>query len=399
MNADDVALVTPDGTRSHAELAAMAAEVELPEGPYVPIVGGIDETAIVHVLAAIQRRRPMVLLHPRWTTAERERFLASIVVEPDDETFAIFATSGSSGRPKAVELTRDNFLAAAKASAARLGWQPDDRWQLTIPLAHVGGFSILIRCWCAHRPVVIGGEPGEGATIVSVVPTQLARIAARPPPPSLRLVLVGGAPLSPTLRRRADAWPVRTTYGMTEACAQVATQADPEDVGVGRVLDGTELRIDGEEILVRGPTLFRRYATGEPKPVDDDGWFRTGDLGRLDDGCLTVFGRADDLIITGGENVHPAEVEDALRAAGAKDAVVFAASDELWGETVVAAIEGEPPDPSRLDGRLAGFKRPKKIAQLDAFPRTPIGKVDRRTVARIALSSLVPWEFAKRAAE
>src|SRR6185295_3394697 len=278
---------------------------------------------------------------------------------------AALATSGSSGTPHVVLLSRRAFLAAAAASAGNLGWLPDDRWLLCLPLAHVGGLSVVTRCLLARHPVVLA-EPDSGAVsleqrlarailggrprLLSLVPTQLSALLQLWPkfelPNHVRVILTGGAAASASLLAACAkrGWPVLTSYGMTETCSQIATQ--PPSVlqeagsGVGCVLPGVELRIVGGAIQVRGPTLFSGYLLGPAESFDADGWFSTGDLGRWDEnGQLHVLGRSDQVIISGGENVAPAEVEAALEAcAGVLEACVFPVPDEHWGQLVAAAL-------------------------------------------------------------
>lgn len=423
---DRIAALVAGEPWTYARLAeAMSTRSIDGDGPVVCVPQpGLD--GMLDVLAAFDAGRPLVPLHPRWSDDERRAFADAVLGGPPlaADTLAILATSGSSGRPKGVELSRGAFVASADASARRIGWAPDgDRWLLTLPLAHVGGLSILVRCWLARRTVVVPPPHQRfdpvvvarwldawGVTLVSWVPTQLRRMLDRPdwrPPTSLRLVLLGGAAASPTLldEARERGLDVRPTYGMTEACSQVATLGSASDDGVGRPLDGVEVRIAGAgesdesgPIEVRGPVMMTGYRpTGGGSGLDADGWFRTGDLGRLDaNGCLHVLGRADAVIVTGGENVHPAPVEAAIEALdGVSKACVVGLADVEWGQIVAAAVEpmaGAVLDAEvvrqRLRGRLAAFRIPRRIAIVDRLPTTPSGKIDRQGVAvRLAVAA------------
>ncbi|HYZ81014.1 MAG TPA: AMP-binding protein, partial [Solirubrobacteraceae bacterium] len=223
-----------------------------------------------------------------------------------EATATLMFTSGTTAGPKPVALTYDNWLWNALGSALALGLDRAERWLCPMPLAHVGGLSIQIRSAIYGTTVLLHGrfetdralaalmDPAERVTLVSLVPTMLSRLldAGLREPPSLRRVLLGGGPIAPTLlaRAREAGVPVSPSYGMTEACSQIATDGVP--------LLGTEVRIaqDGE-VLVRGRTV----APGAPGP---DGWLHTGDLGSLDgDGRLVISGRRADTIVTGGENV------------------------------------------------------------------------------------------------
>jgi o-succinylbenzoate---CoA ligase len=392
---------------------------------------------MLHALMALDV--PVLLLHPRLTPTERQTILAeagpSAVVPPDragqtgraagadpepppddERPLAVVHTSGSTGRPRGVVLSRRAFAASAAASAANLGWQTDDRWLLRLPIAHVGGLSVVTRCLLARRTVVVAPDAGVAAmlevmerdrvTIVSLVPTLLHRLMEHDPPTHLRAVLLGGAAASPALLERAAdrGWPVLTTYGLTEACSQVTTQpygtVNRGELGAGPPLPGTEVRIDDSgQVLVRGPTLFTGYLApgGIERPFLEGAWFATGDHGRVDDaGNLHILGRRADRIISGGENVAPLEVEQALeRVAGVRQACVFGLPDPEWGEVVCAAVVAGPDlDLDRLRRQLslelAPFKRPRRVALLEALPTRGAGKVDRPATADLATSRLQP---------
>jgi O-succinylbenzoic acid--CoA ligase len=359
----------------------------------------VDE--VFAVLQAMASERTPLLLHPRLTPSERaaaERRLRrawSGSTEPAaDEVWV--STSGSTGLPKAVRLSHAALRAAAEASARNLGWQDGDRWLLSIPPAHVGGASIVVRCLLAGACVVLpdalqdGFRPEAfehdvqryGVSLASLVPTMLHRLVrADRWPARLRAALVGGAPTPDDLLRAASAWPVLTTYGLTEAAAQVATQpygtAPHPGWGAGPPLPGVEVKVRDGRLWVRGPNLMRGYV-GAPSPIDDDGYLDTGDYGHLRDGNVHVRGRGEDLILTGGENVFPAEVEGVLRdLPGVDEACVFGVPDPEWGQIVVALVTGEPPGPESVSERLAGFKRPRTVVRVDRLPTTPSGKVSR----------------------
>jgi len=330
------------------------------------------------------------------------------------------STSGSSGHPKGVILSRNAFLASARASTANLGWQDDDRWLLSMPTAHVGGLSIVTRCLGARRCVALSKQPrftAEGfteeieshrITLASLVPTMLHRLLQTSPswmPPShLRAILLGGAAAPKDLLAQAAdrEIPLLTTYGLSEACSQVTTQSyqalrrgvfNRGQLGVGAPLAGTELRIQEDEIQVRGPNLMDGYhllSAREPLFLDG-GWFPTGDLGRLDEaGNLHVLGRTGDRIITGGENVDPVEVEAALLLhPNLREACVFGIEDPEWGQKVCAALVVAGSGPPGADEittflslHLAGYKQPRSLIFVPALPLLPNGKLDRRAAAQ-----------------
>jgi o-succinylbenzoate---CoA ligase len=263
-----------------------------------------------------------------------------------------------------------------------------------MPLSHVGGLMVLVRSAAAAGTVVLEPPPFDAErvarllregeiTLVSLVPTMLARIldAGGRPGPRLRRVLLGGGPVPPGLLRRAveAGFPVSQTYGLTEACSTV-TLAEPGDLETaGRPLPGLGVSIAGDgEINVHGPTVVGEWDT-----------LRTGDLGHLDeDGRLTVVGRKSDTIVSGGENVAPAEVEAVLEEhPQVAEAGVFGRPDPQWGEAVTARIVPRghaPPTAAALRAhcaeRLAGYKVPKAFELAEQLPRTASGKLLRRNL-------------------
>jgi O-succinylbenzoic acid--CoA ligase len=271
----------------------------------------------------------------------------------------IVFTSGSTGIPKAALHTFGNHYHNALGSNTNIALRPGDRWLHSLPLYHVGGLSILFRCLLAGATVALplqGRSLGEAiarfdATHVSLVSTQLLRLLREDPNlAGLKTVLMGGGPVPASLVDEAVArgLPIHTSYGLTEMASQVTTTppgASPEALRTaGRVLPGREVSISGE-ILVRGETLFAGYVEGEKidRPLDADGWFHTGDLGDLDqDGCLRVLGRRDNLFISGGENIQPEEIEEALcRLKGVSEAVVVPVTDPEFGHRPVAFVRTE----------------------------------------------------------
>ena len=339
------------------------------------------------------------------------------------EAQGILYTSGSTARPKGVVLTHGNHWWSAMGSALRLGSCDDDRWLLALPLAHVGGLAIVHRASIAAVPVILleAFEPDAAnaaiderrLTLVSVVADVLRRLldarGDRPFPPTLRRVLLGGGPAPASLlddcARRAV--PVAYTYGLTEAASQVATQTVGARPGAscGPPLGVTEVRVErdgrvaraGEEgaILVRGPTVMRGYhgRPDETARVLVRGWLRTGDIGALDErGELRVVGRADGVIVSGGENVSVAEIERVLLAhPGVAEALVAAAPHARWGEVPVAAVvprAGSCVDAGALvehcRAHLAAFKVPARVTVVAALPRGPSGKPRAAELAREA---------------
>jgi o-succinylbenzoate---CoA ligase len=288
----------------------------------------------------------------------------------------VIATSGTTGAPKGVMLSRRNLWRAARAANRRLGLGVGDRWLNALPLFHIGGLSIFYRALTAGAGVVLqeGFRPEavwralheHGITHLSLVPPmleRLLRVAEGPPPPRLRVVLIGGGPLSPRLAGQARqlGWPICASYGLSEAASQVATDCGPKAGAVagrvGRPLPGMRVKTDqGGRLRLRGGAVMAGYLNPGLRPGDGlepDGGFLTSDLGHLeDDGVLRLQGRADELLVSGGRNIHPAEVEALLqRCPAILEAAVAGQPDELWGQRVVAWYRGtiSPPELERIN--------------------------------------------------
>jgi len=335
-----------------------------------------------------------------------------------NQVHCIIYTSGTTGKPKGAMLTYGNHWWSAIGSALNLGNLPDDRWLACVPLFHVSGLSILMRSVILGIPMVLlpGFDPDEvnrvieeeKVTIISVVSNMLRRMLEaqgnRPYPSHLRCVLLGGGPAPRTLLEACAerGIPVVQTYGMTETASQVVTLPPHEALrklgSAGKPLFPVELRIasDGEEtapgevgeILIRGPNVTAGYF-GRPEETAKairDGWLHTGDLGYLDDeGFLYVLDRRHDLIISGGENVYPAEVEAVLSAhPHIVEAGVVGVPDEQWGQVPVAVVrvrDGVELDEQAVIAfcreRLASYKVPRKICRTEQLPYNASGKLVR----------------------
>ena len=318
----------------------------------------------------------------------------------------IISTSGSEGRPRAVLLGSAQLDAAATESNAALDLRAGDCWLNCLPLYHIGGQSILWRCARTGATVLLHEGfsiddiardlAAHNVTHLSLVPAMLARLLDGdiPPPPTLRAVLIGGAALSRPLYERATAagWPLFVSYGMSETAAMVAV-FKPNDGAwheglVGHVLPHHELCIgtDGR-IRIRGPQVMAGYLGGGGP--DADGWLTTSDLGEINaDGHLTVLGRADDMLISGGRNVHPQEIESCLAGCpGVVDIAVTGAPDPVWGDLVVALVVGPVEDEVLLAHARQGLPSaalPRHIRHLERLPRNAAGKLERSVLRRLA---------------
>ncbi len=326
--------------------------------------------------------------------------------QPLADVALIIATSGSAGKPRAVLLANAQLDAAAAASNERLPLHPGDRWLNCLPLHHIGGQSILWRCARAGASVLLhdgfvaeqvaADLAAQPVTHISLVPAMLARLLdlGVKPPASLRVALIGGAALAQSLYDRAitAGWPLFPSYGMSETAAQFAT-FDPADGAwqeglVGRPMPGHDLRLatDGR-LQVRGRQVMRSY--GDGSGIDAAGWLTTGDLANIDTaGRLSILGRADDMLISGGRNVHPQEIESCLAACpGVLDVAVTGRPDPVWGDLIVALVVG----PVAADDLLAHARHylpsaalPREIHAIDRLPRNATGKLERATLRRLA---------------
>jgi o-succinylbenzoate---CoA ligase len=321
-----------------------------------------------------------------------------------DGVAVVLATSGSTGVPKAAELTADALLASARASLARIGAVAGTgRWLCCLPTHHIAGLGVLV------RSLVSGVEPAFADRVdaelvaaapcdyVSLVPTQLRRLLdAGAPVDRFGTILVGGAATPTDLLDAADAAGARvvTTYGMTETCGGCVYDGVP--------LDGVRVETDAAGLIrIAGPVLFSGYrlAPELTKASVHDGWFVTSDLGEVTaDGSVVLRGRADDVINTGGEKVVPAQVERALRALDSvSDAVVVGVPDADWGERVTAIIvpadRTSPPNLAvlrmELRGTLPRYAMPRAIVTVEQIPMLASGKPDRLKLRMIAAERCV----------
>ncbi len=326
--------------------------------------------------------------------------------EPDDPALLPY-TSGTTGRPKGALLSHGNLLASAEAILIAWRWTDEDRLVLCLPLFHMHGLGVGIHgtllagaAVVLHErfdPALVVAEASAGATMFFGVPTMYSRLVEAEGADALgalRLCVSGSAPLSPDVHARIESacgQRVLERYGMTETVMLVSNPFDGERRAgaVGFPFPGVDLRLDpgSSEIQVRGPNVFSGYferpdATAES--FTDDGWFRTGDVGAVDDdGYVSIVGRAKELIISGGYNVYPREIEDLLRAQpGVVDAAVVGTPSDEWGEIVTAFIEA-PVDVdvdavvAAVADDLVAYKRPRLVHRVDALPRNAMGKVVR----------------------
>jgi O-succinylbenzoic acid--CoA ligase len=318
----------------------------------------------------IKQFKPSVVIDSSGTSVE---FSDSEPTQHNDAL--VIATSGTTGTPKGVVHTHDSIRALLNMSQSRLQTSSSTHWLLCLPVSHVAGFSIVARSIILGNPISILSKFNEidvknaalaGATHVSLVPTTLQRID----PTMFNTILLGGAAAPQNLPNN-----VVTTYGMTETFGGIAYNGQP--------LDGVEVRIKKESIELKSPSLFRTYRGHYAERSIED-WYETGDSGAFSNKQIRVFGRKDDMIITGGENVWPHAVEKVVATfAGVEQVVVGGIDDEQWGQRVVAWIVSSRDVAPTLENirdhvktQLPSFCAPSELRVVKEIPMTSLGKVD-----------------------
>lgn len=339
----------------------------------------------IHQIAVNARDEERLTTHHAWTR---------------DEVMSLMFTSGTTGRAKAVQQTFGNHCASAEAAKAHLGYGPTDRTLVVTPLFHMSGLAQVYRSALFGSTLYVESKfdisrtlqliASERITHLSLVAIMLDRLLdAGLARHELRLILVGGGPVPRPLLEAAERrqLPVAQTYGMTETCSQVATLIPSEALdhigSSGQAIAPTKIRIsDDGEIEVNGPTVTPGYYNDSAANTwTPDGFWQTGDLGTIQDGYLYVFDRRSDLIISGGENIYPAEIESVLlRCRGIEDVGVIGKSDPTWGSVPVAFIVGtyDAQEVERmLHNHLAKYKHPQAMITVAQLPRNANGKLMR----------------------
>jgi O-succinylbenzoic acid--CoA ligase len=409
---DRVALVLPHGRQMVEALWAIwsLAAVAVPLDPRLPSAERDRRIALVEATCTLTAEQP---------TAEELPVASETVVRAPrhaDTPALIIFTSGTTGTAKGAILSQGALIASARQHLDLIGVQPTDRWLASLPLFHVGGLGILVRSALAQIPAALAEDFSAEAmadaidrhqlTHLSLVATTLQRLLAlrHALPSGLRLAMIGGGPAPREMLEEAigRGLPVATTYGLTETASQVAVLPPGSPAALtasaGWPLSSSQIRIDGTEaegeILIAGPTLFSGYWQDEAasRQVLQGGWLHTGDVGRLgDQGELWVGGRAQDLIISGGEKVTPYEVELVLRSHPAVlDAAVFGHLDATWGQVPWALVVvpdrriGAQSLLAHCRSSLAPYQVPKEIRFVSQLPKGPLGKVLHGELAALA---------------
>lgn len=341
---------------------------------------------------------------------DRKNFGMTEQWEPT-KTISIMYTSGTTGQPKGVRQTLENHMSSALGAAITTGLLPQDKWLCVMPLYHISGFSIVMRSLIYGSAIelqdrfdaeqVVKSILSNEITHLSVVTTMLGQLLdvieqkELLVPSTFRTVLAGGGPVPVSYLTRSEhlGLPVVQTYGMTETSSQTCTLL-PEDAirklgSAGKPLFFADIKIEGGtegEILVRGPHVTPGYigAFHDKQPLTEDGWLKTGDLGKFDeDGFLYILDRRTDLIVSGGENIYPAEIEQVLMShPNVQEAGVVGIGDEKWGQVPIAFVVMSPQDEDSLkevtELSLAKFKRPVAYYFVDQLPRNAANKLLRR---------------------
>jgi o-succinylbenzoate---CoA ligase len=425
---DRTGLVTPERALSYAELEAEASAaarrlaargVRRNANVVLGLPAGADHAILLHALikvgaiaqpldarlddvereAAIEPTKPALVVSGPEDVAGPEADLPLLGEHDLDAVHCRLLTGGTTGRPRAIGLTYGNHLWSAVGSAFKIGVDPTDRWLCCLPLHHVSGLSILMRSVIYGTGAVVHegfdidrvahSLAEEGVTLLSLVPTMLVRLlAAEVDLSGPRAILLGGGPVPVEVIEEAAGRGANVvqTYGLTEAASQVTTlepgEAHRKLGSAGRPLLTTHLRIQDGEILVQGPTVA-------PGCADEDGWLHTADLGHIDEeGFLYVEDRLDDVILSGGENIVPSEVEEVLlRHPQVADAAAVARPHPEWQQAVTAVVvlrDGATASAEELRrhcaGSLAGHKVPKSVEFAPELPRSSSGKLLRRAL-------------------
>jgi O-succinylbenzoic acid--CoA ligase len=350
-------------------------------------------------------KRELLTISPEWSIPQLQEKIADAITGEGpaiatgntqikfvaEDTALVVETSGSTGEPKSVAISRSALIASTNASHKYLGATPGDSWSLLLPTSHIAGLNVLARATALGTKVIDNRNVTSyvDADFISIVPTQLHRAVNGDAKllehlTAAEAVLVGGGGISDALRKSATDKHVKvvTTYGMTEMCGGCIYNQKP--------LDGVEVQINSEGLVkLRGPMMASNYLNDQASwsALTDDGWFQTSDLGEFSDGKLKILGRADDVIKSGGEKISLIDIEERFqRFFPGIEVVAFGLADAEWGEKLCLGVTTNI-SLADVQSKLSGINSPKEIFVLQQIPRTALGKVDRRTIAKLAMEN------------
>jgi O-succinylbenzoic acid--CoA ligase len=392
------ALLLPPAAGAGRLLDALAAALDGSGPAILPLDPGLPPARVADLLhaftpATVETEEGAI----RWRPDDSRVPAPGSGADLPDGTAVVIATSGSTGEPKGVQLSGEALLASARASLDRIGADPGIRWLCPLPTSHIAGLGILVRSLvCGTAPVVLDRlDPAQrnlaafGCGYVSLVPAQLRRMLdAGAGVRAFGAILLGGAAIPSGLLAGARAAGARviTTYGMSETCGGCVYNGLP--------LDGVSVRTSPDgRIQISGPVLFSGYRNNPAltgQALGEDGWFTTSDLGQVDNnGRLSIRGRADEMINTGGHKVSPAEVATILEnCSSVREAIVFGEPDSQYGQRVTAVVvPAHLASPPRLEDLRAAVRRklpayaaPRALLVIPTMPLLPSGKPDLNTL-------------------
>ena len=348
-------------------------------------------------------KRELISISPEWSIPQLQEKIADAITGEGpaltsgtnqskfvaEDIALVVETSGSTGEPKSVAISTSALIASTNAAHKYLGATPGDTWSLLLPTSHIAGLNVLARATALGTKVIDNRNVSSyvDADFISIVPTQLHRalngdVKLLEHLTAAEAVLVGGGEITDSLQKNAAAKHLKvvTTYGMTEMCGGCVYNQKP--------LDGVEVQIDSAGLVkLRGPMMATTYLNDPSNwsELTKDGWFQSSDLGEFIDGKLKIFGRVDDVIKSGGVKISLIEIEQIFqRFFPNTEVVAFSKSDVEWGEKLCIAVTSNI-SLVEVQSKLTGVNSPKEIFVLQQIPRTALGKVDRKTVAKLAI--------------
>jgi O-succinylbenzoic acid--CoA ligase len=348
-------------------------------------------------------KRKLISISPEWSIPQLQEKIADAITGEGpalatgtnpikfvaENIALVVETSGSTGEPKSVAISTSALIASTNAAHKYLGATPGDSWSLLLPTSHIAGINVLARATALGTKVIDNRNVSSyvDADFISIVPTQLHRALNGDAKllehlTAAEAVLVGGGGITDSLRKNAADKHIKvvTTYGMTEMCGGCVYNQKP--------LEGVEVQIDASGIVkLRGPMMATTYLNDPTNwsALTKDGWFQTSDLGEFIDGKLKIFGRIDDVIKSGGVKISLIEIEQIFQKFFPNaEVVAFGKSDAEWGEKLCIAVTSKI-SLADVQSKLTGVNSPKEIFVLQQIPRTALGKVDRKAVAKLAI--------------